>query len=284
MDNEQAKQQVRQFYDRIGWQEVREEQYQNASYEDLRPVSSGYIRRCHLRVNRYLPRAGKYLLDGGSGPIQYPEYLTYSKGHQFRVCVDISIVAVQEARKRIGEHGLFIVADVANLPFKPESFDGIVSLHTLHHLEITDQRKAYLEFLRTMKHGSTSVVINGWKESWLMKLAFPLVKLMERFIKGKNKPAVQPDHPIVNEPDTRIVEPGGTFVQKLSATSLKKMLAGYNLEIRCWRSVSVRFLRAVIHPFMLGSFLLWLLFHLENMFPHFFGVKGQYPIVILHKS
>ena len=35
----------------------------------------------------------------------------------------------QEARKRIGAHGLFVVCDVANLPFRPDVFDGVVSLH-----------------------------------------------------------------------------------------------------------------------------------------------------------
>ena len=73
--------------------------YQNARYEDLRPVSREYIERCHLRVNRHLDRPGKFLLDAGSGPIQYPAYLTYMEGYQYRVCVDISIVALQEARQ-----------------------------------------------------------------------------------------------------------------------------------------------------------------------------------------
>ena len=101
---------VRRFYDQVGWQKVGEGIYQNAQYEDLRPVSRAYIRKCHLRVNRYLKPNGKYLLDAGSGPIQYPEYLTYSQGYRFRVCLDISIVALQEARDRIGrEHGLFVV-------------------------------------------------------------------------------------------------------------------------------------------------------------------------------
>ncbi len=36
----EVKQQVRQFYDQVGWQEVSEGTYQNAHYEDLRPVSA----------------------------------------------------------------------------------------------------------------------------------------------------------------------------------------------------------------------------------------------------
>src|SRR5512138_3447029 len=82
------KQRVRQFYDQVGWQTVADgdghdivdtpsEQpsgrYQNARYEDLRPVSQEYIHRCHLRIKRFLKPSGRYLLDAGSGPVQYAE-------------------------------------------------------------------------------------------------------------------------------------------------------------------------------------------------------------------
>ena len=92
----QVKQQVRQFYDQVGWQEVGAGVYQNARFEDLRSVSREYIHKCHLRVARHLSPEGEYFLDVGSGPIQYPEYLEYSNGYQARVCADISIVALQE--------------------------------------------------------------------------------------------------------------------------------------------------------------------------------------------
>ena len=37
----EIKQQVKDFYDQVGWQEVSEGVYQNARYEDLRPVVPG---------------------------------------------------------------------------------------------------------------------------------------------------------------------------------------------------------------------------------------------------
>ena len=101
--DQNVKQDVRKFYDDIGWKEIGDGVYQNARYEDLRPVSWEYIHKCHLRVGRYLSQNGKFLLDAGSGPIQYPEYLQYSQGYQARVCADISIVALAEARQRIGD-------------------------------------------------------------------------------------------------------------------------------------------------------------------------------------
>ncbi len=126
-----TKQQVREFYDQIGWQQEQDGLYQNARYEDLRPVSAEYIHKTRLRINQGIAGEGRYLLDAGSGPVQYDEYLTYSQGYQKRVCLDISIQALREARQRIGERGLFVVGDLANLPFKAEIFrwDSLAACH-----------------------------------------------------------------------------------------------------------------------------------------------------------
>src|SRR5574339_1256839 len=154
---ENTKQQVREFYDQIGWSQAGDGLYQNARYEDLRPVSQEYIHRCHLRINRHLAARGDMLLDAGSGPVQWPEYLTYSEGYRFRVCADISITALKEARKRLGAKGLVVVADIANLPFKMDTFDGVVSMHTIHHLPLTEHRRAYTELTRVLKPGKSGV-------------------------------------------------------------------------------------------------------------------------------
>ena len=148
---ENTKQQVREFYDQIGWSQVGEGLYQNARYEDLRPVARDYIHGCRLRVNRHIASHGDFLLDAGSGPVQWPEYLTYSEGYRFRVCLDISITALKEAWTRLGAKGLYVVADIANLPFKIDAFDGIVSMHTIYHLPLSDHRGAYLEMHRVLK-------------------------------------------------------------------------------------------------------------------------------------
>src|SRR5574342_1274486 len=146
-----TKQQVRKFYDQIGLSQVREGLYQNARYEDLRPVSRDYIHKCHLRVNRHLAPAGEFLLDAGSGPVQWPEYLTYSENYRYRLCADISITALKEAQTRLGSKGLFVVADIADLPFKLDAFDGVVSMHTIHHLPLSEHKSAYLELNRVLK-------------------------------------------------------------------------------------------------------------------------------------
>jgi SAM-dependent methyltransferase len=284
MDDSRVKTQVRQFYDQVGWQQESEGQYQNARYEDLRPVAREYIHRCHLRLNRHLRHEGKYLLDAGSGPIQYPEYLTYSQGYQYRVCLDISSVALVEARKRIGEHGLYVVADVANLPFKAGVFDGVVSLHTLHHLQAADQQKAYLDLFRTLKTGASMVIVNGWTVSPLMDRLQPIVRLMERAAGWAARRRIRLEGPLEDKPaKDNNGKPTGTFVQKRDAATLKQELSGLNIEIRVWRSLSVRFMRAVIKPALAGRLWLKLVYWLEERFPHYFGERGQYPLVIIRK-
>jgi SAM-dependent methyltransferase len=287
MNDLDVKEQVRQFYDRVGWQMVGEGIYQNARYEDLRPVSSQYIHRCHLRVKRFLKPAGFYLLDAGSGPIQYPDYLAYSQDYNYRVCLDISFVALVEARKRIGQHGLYVVADVANLPFKPGAFDGVVSLHTLHHLPQDDQKRAYGELFRVLAPASSAVVVNGWTESDLMKRLQWLVNLTERLgsrqARSRETPSVEKTS-AKKEAQAKPVQPTGTYIHKQDAAWLRQQLQGMDVEIRCWRSVNVRFLRAVIHRTLGGGFWLRLLFWLEERFPHYFGEKGQYPLVVIRKG
>ncbi len=277
------KREVREFYDRVGWQKAAGGVYQNARYEDLRPVANEYIHRCHLRVNRHLKQGGRFLLDAGSGPIQYPEYLTYSQTYYRRVCLDISIVALRDARQRIGEHGLFVVADVANLPFKADAFDGIVSLHTLHHLPLEDQVKAYHDLHRVLAPGRTMVIVNGWTESPLMNQTGWLVRLAER-VKWRLEKS-RAEILLEKKPETENQESSGTFIRKQNAAWLKSQLDGkMRYDIRVWRSVNMHFLRALIHPKLGGRYWLRLLFWLEDRFPRYFGEKGQYPLVIISKS
>ena len=285
MTDKSIKEDVRHFYDQVGWQKISSGVYQNAEYEDLRPVSRAYIHKCHLRINRHLNQAGKYLLDAGSGPIQYPEYLTYSTGYQYRVCLDISIVALMDARERIGDHGLFVVADVANQPFAEGVMDGIVSLHTLHHLTADDYLPAYHELKRVMKSGAKAVVVNGWGASRLMRFfRYPML-LMERITRRKRSAPDVKTEKQTEQPAAKSSKPEGTFVHKLDAWGLRELLGpDFPIKITVWRSVSVRFLRAMIHPYLLGRFWLAVLYTLEELFPKYFGEKGQYPLITFTKK
>lgn len=283
----EIKQQVRQFYDRIGWQQVGECCYQNARYEDLRPVSQEYVHRCHMRVLPHLNPEGKYLLDAGSGPIQYPEYLEYSKGYSYRVCADISHIALQEARARIGDHGLYVVSDVANLPFKPEVFEGTVSLHTFQHLPQNEYLRGYQEVYRVLAPSGAAVVVNRWRTSILMSLLSPIMYVATFLINFYRKVTGRPTFTGGASPDSDqddIVSPKGTFIHRHNAGWLKREVGALiPMEILVWRGVSTLFLRTLIHRRLGGRWILRFLYWLEERFPHFFGLIGQYPLVVIRK-
>jgi SAM-dependent methyltransferase len=282
-----VKQQVRDFYDQVGWQEVSAGQYQNAHYEDLRPVSRQYIHRCHLRLKRHLQPSGGCLLDAGSGPIQYPEYLEYSRGYRYRLCADISFVALQEARKRIGDHGLFVVADIANLPFKRGAFEGVVSLHTIHHLPENEHLSAYQELYRVLAPGCTAAVVNGWPSSRLMNAFEPLMRFSRRLRSAAGRVTVKRSKPgePKKKPRNSDEEPKSTFTNRHDYEwVIAEVGALMPVEVRVWRSVSVRFLRTLIHPWLGGRFWLRLLYWLEERNPGWFGENGQYPLIIISKE
>jgi len=281
----EVKQQVSNFYNEIGWKMENDGFYQNARYEDLRPVAREYIHKCHLRVNRYLKPTGKYLLDAGSGPVQWPEYLTYSKGYKYRVCLDISIVALEEARHRLGDKGLYVVSDVANLPFKADVFDGLVSLHTLHHIPPAEQPDAYAGFARVLKPDCTGAVVNAWTAPALMARMKRLIAMMDR-LNGilsrfkRRREIMLPE--AAQKPAAK--KPTGTFTQHITPEWLKAQLDGrVNYQIKVWRSASVRFMRSVIQPWLFGKLWLRWLYRQEEKNPEYYGENGQYPLIVISK-
>lgn len=270
--------QVRSFYDSIGWRQVGEGVYQNARYEDLRPVSREYIHRCHLRLARHLPPRGRLLLDAGSGPIQYPEYLTYSQGYARRVCLDLSRRALIEARQRIGDHGRFVVGDIARLPFAEGVFDGVVSLHTLHHLPPGEQSGAVRVLLRTLAPGGRGVVVHSWGDHSplmrLMRLPIAAAFAGQRLIR-----ALRPGAP--ETAGDSILQPTGTYTRPAGPRQLRRELAGVpGFDLRVWRTPSTSFLRAFIYRRLGGRLALRLLYAVEERFPRRLGSLGQYAMIL----
>jgi len=250
------KQAIMDFYEQVGWKEEGDQFYDGARFEDMRPVTREYIHRCHLRLNRYLPRQGTYLLDAASGPVQYPEYLTYSEGYDYRVCADISFQALKQAKKNVGEKGIYLLCDVTTLPLKDDAMDGIVSLHTIYHIPADEQAGAVRELYRTLKAGQTGVIVYGWgPHSFLMNLLMVPYFLLKRMLhKGAE------------------AEKAELYYHHHKPTWFRKEIKRQcHARLAVWRSVSVAFLRRVIHEKALGRQLLALVYALENTLPGFFG-------------
>src|SRR4051794_246825 len=160
------KRDVQEFYDEFGWAAAEGDHFVDEQlFEDDRPVTRGYRSAANQRIEDRLPAGGTYLLDAASGPVQYDDYLAFSRGFDHRVCVDFSRRALRAAASRLGDHGVYVQADVTRLPLASGTMDGAVSLHTIYHVPSDEQRLAFLELHRVLRNGGRAVVIYSWRRA-----------------------------------------------------------------------------------------------------------------------
>jgi len=280
---------VQSFYDDFGWKSsaAAPDTFADAStFEDLRAVSEDYRHRCHLRVKDHLPPAGRYLLDVGSGPVQYPEYRTYSEFYDRRICVDLSRRALLEARRRLGVHGTYILGDVTHLPLQDDAVDGLVCLHTLYHVPRDRQADALRELYRVIRPGGSGVVVYSWGEHALLTnlllLRFPWLRPLRRQVAWRLAQLAR-----------RLAKSQSGAPCAAAAPRLyfhahpygwwKQQDRGFDFDVRVWRSASVAVLRRYVPSGPLGRLLLRGLFAVEELFPRATARIAQHPMFILKK-
>lgn len=272
---DQNKQLVKDFYDQIGWEKNAAGNYEDAViYEDLRDVSSDYLKKCHQRVSRYLPASGQYLLDAASGAIQYPAYLQYSANYRYRVCVDLSFKALAEAKNKLGSKALCILCDMTNLPFKDGVMDGFVSMNTIYHIPENEQVTAVRELYRVLMPGGRGVVVYDWfkHSAWMNVWMFPF----RGFVFIKNR---------LLDVSAKLLKTKGVerrlYFYAHPPAYFKKHLPPH--QVKVWRSLSVHFMRYYIHSWLFGKQILNRIYQMEEKDPERCGLKGEYPMLVFEK-
>ena len=266
-----TKGEVQAFYDRIGWQATSEGTFEDAArYEDLRDVARDYVHDCHLRVNRHLRRPGRFLLDVASGPVQYPEYLSYADGFERRICMDLSRVALLAARKKLGDSAAYVLGDITNLPLADDSMDGVVSLHTIYHVPAEEQGRAFRELGRVLGPGRSAAVVYSWGTRTLLPRAAMLPTLalvtLERMVR-RSRGAVDE----------------GLHFHAHSPAWFESQRWPFRHRILVWRSLSPSMTKTLVHG-RPGRLLLRSLEAAEERWPELFGRIGQYPLIVLDKQ
>jgi SAM-dependent methyltransferase len=149
---------VRRMYDDYGWSEEDGVTHDADACEDLRAVAAPYVSACRLRCNRPLT-GGDRILDFGSGPIQYPEYLTYSEKYDKRVCVDLSARGLEGARTKLGDRGEYHCGNILELDLPENGHDAVVSLHVLYHNHKDVQATIVRRLLSLVRPGKPVVIV-----------------------------------------------------------------------------------------------------------------------------
>jgi SAM-dependent methyltransferase len=273
---------IQNFYDQIGWQKKDQNVFEDAQmFEDLRPVVQDYIHQCHMRVNDYIQPKGRFLVDVASGPVQYEEYLSYSEYYDYRICVDISLRALQEAQSKLGPKGIYILGDIANLPFEDNWADAIVSLHTIYHLPADLQPKAIQEIHRVLKPCCSAVIVYSWGfHSVLMNLTcFPFrvyAFLRRRLAQFMNK--------IKNLRNQSDQHEAFLYAKPLNYKFFSKYPWGFDFKIVVWRSLGVPLTRFYIQSWLAGRSILRMVQNFEQKYPQTSGRFGQYPLFVIRKK
>ena len=156
--------------------------YENSQkWVDYRPVSLDYLKNSFSKASQFYPPNGKFILDIASGPIGFNEYMNLSNGYEYRICIDISINALIQAKinmAKANKNGIFICGDITNIPLQTNTCDTVLCQHTLYHVPKNDQYDAVNEMYRVAKDNSKIVIIYSWfYRSWLMNITLNIIQL-----------------------------------------------------------------------------------------------------------
>lgn len=269
-----AEERVSKFYNTVGWEAEGEITEDARRFEDLRENAKNYVSKCRLRVLRHIPDNGISILDMASGPIQYKEYLEYSKNFKKRYCVDLSLGALEKAKNKIGDHGVFLHGSFFNISLEENFFDSTISLHTIYHIDKDKQEEAVRKLIFVTKPGKPVIIVysnpNTFVSFLSSSLPFRLLKRIKNVLKKTEKKSKQQEdlslyfytHPI---------EWWNRFVDIAS------------VKILPWRSFDSNTQKRLIPNNKIGRKMFDALFNLEERFPDFFIRHFQYPMIILTK-
>jgi ubiquinone/menaquinone biosynthesis C-methylase UbiE len=266
-----AEESVSKFYNSVGWVTENNTTEDAKRFEDLRKHTQEYAIKTRNLVMDYIPKRGEHIIDMASGPIQYEEYLNYSKNFRKRWCVDLSTDALKMAEEKIGDHGIFLNDSFFKLPFEDNFFDCAISLHTIYHMNKEKQEEAVRKLIRITKTGRPVIIIYSnpnvfWNSSLFRKLGL---------LKGERRTQVGKDNKISS--NTLYFDP-----HPLSWWNRFTDEAG--LEMVPWRSFGPAAQKKIIPNNWLGKQMLRVLFRLERTFPKFFVKHFTYPMIILRKQ
>lgn len=273
------KEAVQAFYDSVGWQKDEEDVFvDTALFLHTNPSVERYMSKCRRRVKDYLKPDGQYLLDVASGPVHFPEYQEYSDSYQRRICVDLSTVALSEARGHLGDKGVYVIGDVTNLPFADGTLDGVASLHTLYHVPHDEQATAFREIHRVLKPGANGVVVYYWQTTPWRNRSLPMkVTLLPGRVLRRLVSAVRSRRSSPAEPSTDL------YYHAHDYQWFRDQEWPFEADVRSWSSVNMDFLRKYVPRRGPVRWLPDALFWVEERFPRLLGRIGCYPMIVIRK-
>lgn len=179
---------LRRYYDEVAWKRQEGSTWTDTNLE-VSPtrLNDWYTDKEHARNRRRLKEEGMYFLDAGCGA---RPYRVYAAGYRHHVCVDFSMAGLKGARKALGRTGYYVLADMRQLPFKSDVFNGFTSLYAIHHIPGQEnQQMAFKELHRSLKPTCSGVVIydNPYHLGIRLRKWLPPMSRLKSFISSLSK-------------------------------------------------------------------------------------------------
>jgi SAM-dependent methyltransferase/uncharacterized protein YbaR (Trm112 family) len=264
----EEKAKIKNYYDDSGWVKDEDGNYKDFVLNtDVGPWNS-YHSSCALRLRKYLPETGRFILDAGSGPIPLDEYRTYHDGFEKRICVDISSRALEGAREKLGDKGVYILGDLTNLPIKDEIMDAAVSCHVIYHIPEDEQSKAFIELSRVLRLRGRAVVVYVWPKAPLLK---PLKKLFKLIPKTPLPPG-----------DDRNAD-SYYYIHPHTLEWFESQRWPFDYELIGYMIFGADFARKRIGRSWQWKLAMKVLWVTQQLMPHTTGRYGKYPMIILKR-
>jgi len=265
---------VKDYYNGRGWEDSGGFTHDALKFEDLRECAREYVSKCRRRVTQHIPESGDRILDMASGPLQYSEYLEYSKGFNYRYCVDLSKKALDSAAEKIGSHGVYYHGDFLTLDFPNDFFDCAISLHTIYHIPDAAQFDVVMKLLNVTKPQGKVIIVASNRRSIVeiiksTTIGVALKKIINSYFKCRSATSDQ---------DV------GLYFFPQSIEWWDQFSSFAEINIYPWRSFNSNTQKIVVPDNKFGFFIFKMLYRAEDLFPKFFAKYFQYPMIVLTKK
>ena len=160
---------------RANWKDLREIYDERAVEVASTPkINDSRITRKYAvmvdQIDRQL-KGGGLILDTGCGSGPYSKYLL-QKIDSFIIASDISPVMLIEAKTRIKANGnsemiRFVASNLEYLPFKDQTFNGIICSQVIEHL--LDDNRGLNELYRVLAPEGTLIISTDNKNNYISK-------------------------------------------------------------------------------------------------------------------
>lgn len=271
------KQRIFNYYNEIDYYEYDGQQVYGdaAKFVDFRLFALKYTQHGFSNTRQYINQTGKYFVDAACGPVAFKEYIFLADGFECRICIDISANALIQAQKNLAKYnqkGIFICADITNIPIKENTADAVICQHGLFHVEKKMQSSALQELVRIAKPESKIAIVYDWfYHSLAMNLAlgpFQFYRIVRHYA-GKLY--------------ARVFKKNKLYFYSHSPGWFYKNNPGREMKIFVWRSINKHFANLYIHEKLGGKKMIRYILKLEKKYPEKMGWIGEYPVIVIEK-